>query len=259
MTSLLQRRAHGVPLLAFSDHEGKDNEVEAEATLESMAIPVMSHLAWRFREWYSSPRLLSSVSCPPLREVLDQMIDAVNRSPGEQRPFVLYSCHDVTLLGILYAIGADFLINGDDCGGTKMQEEGRVIHCGLDDGMIKGHDEETTTWRWWPPYSSTIAFELVKTEYEAGVDAQYFIRVVLNGKQLRLIPMIDDEKQLLHQTPRTRQQFGQKNMNGTCDMMGLDDFSRMIGTLEEAGGGCIFSTEVEPAEQAGGRLGVDGG
>ena len=251
------RQAHSVPLLAFSDHEGQANEVEAEATLKSMAIPVMSHLAWRFREWYSSPRLLASVSTPPLREIMGQMMDAVEKSKEEKRPFVLYSCHDVTLLGLLYAIGADFLVSGEDCGGTKMQEEGKVIHCGLEDGMIQRHCGDT--WRWWPPYSSTIAFELVRVDNETGVDA-HFIRVVLNGRALRLFPMLstDDEKLLHKQDIHTRRCFGDVVGEGKCDMMSINDFEQVIDTLEEAGGGCIFSLEEESANQAG-RLGVDGG
>ncbi|KAL7508486.1 hypothetical protein ACHAWX_000730 [Stephanocyclus meneghinianus] len=256
------RRAHSVPLLAFTDHEGKDYEVEAEAKLESMAIPVMSHLAWRFREWYSSPRLLAAVSSPPLREIMGQMHDAVDRSLEERRPFVLYSCHDVTLLGLLYAIGADFLVSGEDCGGTKMQEEGKVIHCGLDDGLIANHCLDQSSWRWWPAYSSTIAFELVKVEGQPGVDG-HFIRVVLNGKALRLVPMLsaDDERILNHQPLHNRQRFGTMSGSGMCDMMGLQDFSQIIHALEEAGGGgTLFSSVEESAlEKQAGRLGVEGG
>ncbi|KAL3784378.1 hypothetical protein ACHAWO_001624 [Cyclotella atomus] len=253
------RRAHSVPLLAFSDHEGKENEVEAEAALEKMAIPVLSHLAWRFREWYSSPRLLASVSSPPLREIMGQMLDCVHRSEEEKRPFVLYSCHDVTLLGLLYAIGADFLISGHDCRGTKMQEEGKLIHCGLIDGLIQEQDADQTSWRWWPPYSSTIAFELVQVDNETGIDG-HFIRVVLNGRALRLIPMMssEDEKLLTKQPIYNRMRFGEMNGGGMCDMMGMHDFEQMIVALEDAGGGCIFSIEEDTPEQAG-RLGVDGG
>lgn len=253
------RRAHSVPLLAFSDHEGRENEVEAEAALESHAIPVLSHLAWRFREWYSSPRLLASVASPPLREIMGQMLDAVDRDQEEKRPFVLYSCHDVTLLGLLYAIGADFLVGGDDCGGTRMQEEGNMIHCGLNDGMIQSRDVDQSSWRWWPPYSSTIAFELVQVENETGIDG-HFIRVVLNGRALRLIPMMSttDEKLLNKQRLHTRQRFGEMDREGKCDMMGIHDFEQLINSLEDAGGGCIFSTEEDSTEQAG-RLGVDGG
>ncbi|KAL3793504.1 hypothetical protein HJC23_007244 [Cyclotella cryptica] len=256
------RRAHSVPLLAFTDHEGKDNEVEAEAMLESMAIPVMSHLAWRFREWYSSPRLLAAVSSPPLREIMSQMYDAVDRSSEERRPFVLYSCHDVTLLGLLYAIGADFLVSGEDCGGTRMQEEGKAIHCGLDDGLIANHGSDQSSWRWWPAYSSTIAFELVKVEDQTGVDG-HFIRVVLNGKALRLVPMLStgDERILSRQPLRKRQLFGDTTGGGMCNMMGLQDFSQVIHTLEEnGGGGSLFSSVEESSlEKQLGRLGVDGG
>ena len=78
------RRAHSVPLLAFSDFEGTDKEAEVEAALEAMANPVMSHLAWRFREWYSSPKLLALISSPPLREILGQMLFAAGKSSEEK-------------------------------------------------------------------------------------------------------------------------------------------------------------------------------
>ena len=80
--------------------------------MSSMAIPVCSHLAWRFREWYRHPKLLSMVACPPLKDILQDMVRATsntNLGTDDRRPFVLYSCHDVTLLAFLYAIGADFL------------------------------------------------------------------------------------------------------------------------------------------------------
>lgn len=254
------RRAHSVPLLAFSDFEGTDKEAEVEAALEAMANPVMSHLAWRFREWYSSPKLLALISSPPLREILGQMLFAAGKSSEEKMPFVLYSCHDVTILGLLYAIGADFLVSGDDCGGSKMQEESKLINCGLEDGFIQSHDEDQTSWRWWPPYSSTLAFELVK-ENETGLNA-YFIRVVLNGRALKLIPMLSpgDEKILNQQTLQTRQRFGVNSGENKCDMMGIDDFSKLIDTLEKAGGGCIPSMNEESINtEKAGRLGVDGG
>jgi hypothetical protein len=253
------RNAHSVPLLAFSDLEGKENEVEAEMALKSMATPVMSHLAWRFREWYSSPRLLASVSSPPLREIMNQMLDAIDRSSDERRPFVLYSCHDVTLLGLLYAIGADFLVSGIDCGGTQMEEESKMIHYGLEDGKIQSQDMDEASWRWWPPYSSTIAFELVRAESETK--DQYFIRVVLNGKALRLIPMLstEDEKILNVQSLLARRRFGERSIQGESDMMDVYDFAQVIDTLEHAGGGCIFSLDEENITQQAGGLGVDGG
>ena len=244
-------------MLAFSDFEGKDNEAEVDAALEAMENPVKSHLAWRFREWYSSPKLLALISSPPLKEILGQMVSAAEaeQSSEEKMPFVLYSCHDVTLLGLLYAIGADFLVSGDDCEGKEMQEEGKIINCGLQDGLIQSHDDNQRSWRWWPSYSSTLAFELVKVENDTDLDP-YFIRVVLNGRALKTIPMLSLNGE------KKRQQFG--DISGEekfkCDMMGIDDFSKLIDTLEKAGGGYIPSTDEESinTEQAG-RLGVDGG
>ncbi len=53
----------------------------------------------------------------------------------QQRPFVIYSCHDVTILGILYALGAEFLA-----------------------------DDDGSDWRYWPPYGSSLVFELVRID-----------------------------------------------------------------------------------------------
>lgn len=140
-----------------------------------------------------------------------------------------------------------------------MQEEGKLVHCGLDDGLIQNGDSDESSWRWWPPYSSTIAFELVQVENETGIDG-HFIRVVLNGRALRLIPMmsLEDEKLLNKQPIHKRMRFGEMDEEGMCDMMGIHEFEQMINTLEDAGGGCIFSIEEDTTEQAG-RLGVDGG
>jgi hypothetical protein len=142
-----------------------------------------------------------------------------------------------------------------------MQEEGKNAHVGLDDGLIQNHCTELSTWRWWPPYSSTIAFELVKVDGQNGVGG-HFIRVVLNGKALRLIPMlsVDDGKILNKQPLHKRHRFGDTSGEGMCDMMSLDDFSTVLDTLEEAGGGSIFLTEEESLlEKQAGRIGVDGG
>lgn len=263
------RNAHSVPLLAFSDYEGASRKEykEAEEALESLAVPVCSHLSWRFREWYRCPRLLSAVAVPPFREMMDIMTKAATGlGTSDRRPFVLYSCHDVTLLALLYAIGADFLVSGEDCGGVGMQEEGEVYSDMNRKGTVREGTQQTS-WRWWPAYSSTIAFELVRLDdsHSAGLDDNYVIRVILNGDSVGLIPRmsIEDEGLLKEQTLCSRQVFGRTSNDGESPkMMSLSDFDQVIRVLEEAGGhgSDLFSMEEDtPEMRAMDKIGVDGG
>ena len=279
------RRAHSIPLAAdFSDvdhvesSDGDDSErkEDVEAALASLAIPVCSHLAWRFREWYRSPKLLSAVACPPFREILNDMDEAINKAgPQDRRPFVLYSCHDVTLLALLYAIGASFLVSGEDCGGNNMIEEGAEgdggTHLGMNAGSVR-RGAQQTSWRWWPAYSSTIAFELVQLDTDKATTGmngdhrqQYAIRVILNGCTVKLIPRmsIEDEGLLKNQPMSSRQVFGDTTIDGKSQMMSLSDFEQVIRVLEEAGGRimdrCTSFTAEEDSTGSVGKIGVDGG
>jgi len=294
------RQSHSVPLLAFSDYENiqqqqlqekrgkkeaeeeKEKEKAAAAELASLADPVCAHLAWRFREWYRCPRLLSAVACPPFREMMEQMVEAsatannaeknaLGQENCSKQPFVLYSCHDVTLLALLYAIGADFLVSGEDCGGVGMSEEAHT-NSGMDNaGYVTSRNtgkRRQTSWRWWPAYSSTIAFELVRLD-----DDQHVIRVILNGDTVRLIPRMsaEDEGLLKEQSLSSRQVFGEMNEDGKShSMMRLSDFEQVIRVLEEAGGGSQegggrFSSMDEEGSNNGvelremDKIGVDGG
>ena len=227
--------------------------------MSSMAIPVCSHLAWRFREWYRHPKLLSMVACPPLKDILQDMVRATsntNLGTDDRRPFVLYSCHDVTLLAFLYAIGADFLVAGDDCGG--MAEEGETYK-GMVNGSIRNGIKQSS-WRWWPAYSSTIAFELVQLDESLETGEQYVIRVILNGETLRLIPRmkIDDEALLSEQPVSSRQVFGERTPGGKSKMMGLSDFEQLIRVLEKVGEDCS-TEEVSTSTTGTDKIGVDAG
>ena len=258
--------------------EERKKEKAAAAELASLANPVCSHLAWRFREWYRCPRLLSAVACPPFREMMEQMVEAsatakdLGQEDCGKRPFVLYSCHDVTLLALLYAIGADFLVSGEDCGGVGMSEEGHTNSgmntAGYVTSRNTGAKRQQTSWRWWPAYSSTIAFELVRLD-----DDQHVIRVILNGDVVRLIPRmsVEDEGLLKEQSLSSRQVFGEMNQDGKShSMMRLSDFEQVIRVLEEAGGGSQeggdrFSSTDEENNNNGmelremDKIGVDGG
>mmetsp|Transcript_18978 Transcript_18978/g.39702 ORF Transcript_18978/g.39702 Transcript_18978/m.39702 type:complete len:674 (+) Transcript_18978:418-2439(+) len=242
------RRAHSIPLTAFSDYEGKQNEREVEQILAQMANPVLAHLSWRFREWYRCPRLLAAIAAPPLKEVWRNMMEIVEQSgclgsgrgrggDGKKRPFHIYSCHDVTLLSLLYGIGADFLVSGEDCGGKQLREE--EAHLNIDDvGTVRDGAQQRESWRWWPAYSSTIAFELVRVEDAdaEGVDG-YVIRVILNGDTVRIIPRLemDDEGILREQSVCSRKRFGELMKGGGCEMLRLSGFSQIIQVMEQSG------------------------
>jgi len=250
--------------------------------MADMANPVCSHLAWRFREWYRSPRLLAAVAVPPFREMLGRMVEAATDGgggkveDGNRRPFVLYSCHDVTLIALLYAIGADFLVSGEDDGGAGMQEaeaysgmdsSGHVSSRNRNDDVgttISSTARQPKSWRWWPAYSSTIAFELVRLEDEE----QHVIRVILNGDVVRTIPRmsVEDEGLLKEQSLSSRQIFGEMREDDdgqSHNMMNLSDFEQLIRVLEEVGGagqdGGLFPSAEENELGEMDKIGVDGG
>ena len=89
---------------------------------------------------------------------------------------------------------------------------------------------QQSTWRWWPAYSSTIAFELVRLD-----SGQHIIRVVLNGETLRVIPRmsINEEGLIPEQPLSSRQVFGDIDADGKSKVMTLSDFEQLISILEQ--------------------------
>ncbi len=118
------RSAHDLTLSKFSDYEAQE---EYEQTLQAMSYTTLAHLSWRFRKWYQHERLLAVIAAPPLREIANQMMATPRLSVNARRPFVLYSCHDITILGLLYAIGADFLAT------DSLQDTDTLHHTSGDD------------------------------------------------------------------------------------------------------------------------------
>jgi hypothetical protein len=190
------RNAHNLELSRFSDFEHDDR---IESTLAAMSHQTTTHLAWRFRQWYKNPTLLANIAAPPLREICNQLIEASHMDgQTERRPFTIYSCHDITILGLLYGIGADFL-SGDDMGG----------------------------WRFWPPYASSLVFELVRIPCDSNRDEEaHVVRVLLNGKPV--FSVVKDEQYWLGGSPEAGR--------GPCNMLYAEDFESVITALERAGG-----------------------
>jgi hypothetical protein len=132
-----------------------------------------------------------------LREMCSQLMAATSLESKDRHPFTLYSCHDITILGLLYGIGADFLA-GDDTGG----------------------------WRFWPPYASTLVFELVRIPHDNKADSKHVVRVLLNGVPVRTV--IKDDRFWDGNSPSAG--------SGPFQMLYAEDFEAVVTRLERAGG-----------------------
>jgi hypothetical protein len=183
------RSAHDMTLSRFSDFE---HDPVVDETLQALSHQTRAHLAWRFRQWYKNPRLLAAIAAPLLREICDQLITATTLGGCERHPFTVYSCHDVTLLAILYGIGADFLAGDDKAG-----------------------------WRFWPPYASTLIFELVQID-EANTPDSHVVRVLLNGKPVKSVD------RHYHYWNGQSRHVGR----GPHDMLFANDFEDIVSKLE---------------------------
>jgi len=228
------RSSHNVPYSQFTHVEHDPN---SELQLSAMSYSVVSHLSWRFRSWYQSPALLAAIAGPPLQEVEQQiqktclentsssMSSSTSSSSSsstdsttekQKKPFIIYSCHDVTILSLLYGIGADFLSSNED-----------LINIGLVDTDAIVNDKP-----FWPKYASTLIFELVHvrptsdgdnnnnnsgptstssstSERNNSDDDSRFIRVLLNGKPIRSLSLLENKK----------------------DVLSVNDFSKLINDL----------------------------
>ena len=93
------REAHELNLTRYSVFH---NDEQAEKLIASLRSETLSHLAWRFRQWYQSPSLLAAIVLAPLREIEMQMKKSMDLPVQDRKPFVIYSCHDVTLLSVIW-------------------------------------------------------------------------------------------------------------------------------------------------------------
>jgi len=187
------RASHGLDFSRFTDFEHDDR---VEATLASMSQQTLTHLAWRFRKWYQNERLLAAIAAPPLREVQNHISATKDLADSDKRPFVVYSCHDITILGLLYGIGAEFLA-----------------------------DDRSAEWRFWPVYGSHLVFELVRLKEGPVSRDSHVVRVLLNGSP---IITVDHATHAQEPTPYLG--------SGPDKMLLLSDFENKVLALEEAGG-----------------------
>jgi len=134
---------------------------------------------------------------PALREIEKQIQNSSHLCHKERRPFTIYSCHDVTILGLLYAMRADFLVEPDT-----------------------NTSKDWGQWRWWPGYASTLAFELVQLDEEKNGLGSHVLRVLLDRSPL--------------DTTNSAKNITDKNDQGG-GIIQLSDFSCLIQRLEKAG------------------------
>jgi hypothetical protein len=168
------RSSHGIP---FSKYSNLEYDPNAELTLKGMHHSTLAHLSWRFRMWYQSPPLLAAIAGPPLKEILYHMEEVSGSNNSlKRKPLTIYSCHDVTILSILYGLNAAFLASEKDLEDINISD-------------FRGEDR----WRYWPDYGSTLAIELHKVENDNG-HFDHEIRVRLNEVPIRTISAIKERK-----------------------------------------------------------------
>lgn len=161
------RESHGISLTAFSNFENNPNE---EQTVQAMKHATIAHLASRFRFWYQSPPLLAAMVGPALSEVNCQMNEYINAETSIKKAFNVYSCHDVTILALLYGIGAEHLATPNELKNV---------------GIIDSSNEKRL--RYWPGYATTLTMELVRVQTKGKKD-MFVINFVLDGQNIR--PMV---------------------------------------------------------------------
>ena len=187
-----------------------DSLDRVEQTLKAMSFQTKVHLAWRFRQWYQHRQLLAAIAAPPLREMITQMAHTAqlpSTDDTSKRPFSLYSCHDITILGLLYGVGADFLA-----------------------------DETVPGWDFWPSYASALVFELVRTNEGTNnnnnnsndsMSSDFVVRILLmDGKKT---PQFVHCVNFATLAPRG---------TGVEGMMRLNDLEQLVQEYEDSGGQC---------------------
>jgi len=228
------RQSHGLRMMEFSVHEGAEG---AEDVMEAMGGATLTHLTWRFRQWYRSGRLLAAIAGPALGELGGQIRDAARFGiggdagddagvGGARPPFVVYSCHDVTILGLLYGVGADFVASSEEL---------------TEAGILDNFSNSEQRWQFWPKYASTLLFELVRVNKKEdgsdtsadgdGEDCRRIVRILLDGKPVRLMTSLKNNKEKATMTNATTD----SDSDAASYEVPLSDFLRLVKELEKQG------------------------
>ena len=158
------RSSHSVPVTMFCPHllggDRDDIDIDIEHKFESLKEATLSHLQTRFHGYYSNPSLLGEMAGPALNEVALVMNKVVSEHAATptpavmmtktKKPFRIYSCHDVTILALLYAMRDRYLVEAEPPS--------------------------------WPTYATCLTLELVRLENDTTkkASASFVVRAWLN-------------------------------------------------------------------------------
>ena len=154
-----------------------------------------AHVCWRFGQWYADASLLALAAGPLLREIIAQMRAAERglrsaEAAGEVAlapRLRLFGGHDVSLLALEWALRTP-----------------RALSRG-----------------WWPPYASTLAFELLQ-RVGASAEDEFFVRVVADSKEVL---------QVGYEAARTTARDGLIPLSHWDRLVPLDTFVSMLTEL----------------------------
>jgi len=164
------RSSHSVPVVRFCPHletdRYRENSEVSEDHFRSLGNATLSHLLSRFRLYYSNQALLAEVAGPALGEVRNEMkgvaaaaaMQTESFRGATKKPFRVYSCHDVTILGLLYAIKDRFL---------------GMEHVPAGDWLVPTRSS-------WPTYATCITLELVRLSAKGKKDDTFVVKAWLN-------------------------------------------------------------------------------
>jgi hypothetical protein len=136
-----------------------DNDIDIEKKFASLKEATLSHLQTRFHGYYSNQSLLGEMAGPALNEVAIEMNKVVSQHAAtetpavimtKKKPFRIYSCHDVTILALLYAMRDRYLVEAEPPS--------------------------------WPTYATCLTLELVRLEPDKTkkTSASFVVRMWLN-------------------------------------------------------------------------------
>lgn len=169
------RDSHDLNLTAFSELQ---NKLEEEIVLQALHTATLSHLASRFQFWYKGGTL-QHMAKPALSEVYSSMTDTIEQDQTGRKPFTIMSCHDVTILALLYGLKAKFTLTDEIL--TSI-------------GIGQGPTEKER--RYWPEYASHLIFELEKVYNSESKAENFRINVLLNGSHVETYTTLKENRSM---------------------------------------------------------------
>lgn len=169
------RKAHNLSLTQYTalhDFAEDKNQGATNTVLHELEKPVLQYVAWRFRQWYQYPPLLAIVTAPLLRSIYQQAttpsntkLNTTSLQDQEVDPMVIFSCHDITLLGLLYALKA-----------PQVQKDSDALD-------------------FWPPYASALVLEHFEDHWKVTFNEQEVVEFSTDDLQT-LIESLEQQGEL---------------------------------------------------------------